>query len=84
MDIARSLEVAASNLQNLKSTIKTPGNCVSKHDINKVHARNILKKRALVKAVHEVSVTSMENLGIQPQLVDSRTLNVTNVGKWDT
>ena len=42
--IARSLEVAAQNLQDLRSTSRTPGNDVSQHDINKVHARNTFKK----------------------------------------
>ena len=44
LDIARSLEVAAQNLQDLRSTSRTPGNGVSQHDINKVHTRNISKK----------------------------------------
>ena len=44
MDIARSLEVAAQILQDLRSTSRTPGNGVSQHDINKVHARNTFKK----------------------------------------
>ena len=44
LDIARSLEVAAQNLQDLRSTSRTTGNGVSQHDINKVHARNTFKK----------------------------------------
>ena len=44
LDIARSLKVAAQNLQDLRSTRRKPGSGVSQHDINKVHARNTLKK----------------------------------------
>ena len=34
-DIARSLEVAAQNLQDLRATSRTPGNGVSQHDNKK-------------------------------------------------
>ena len=43
-DIVRSLEVAAQNLQYLRSTSRTPRNDICQHDINKMHARNTFKK----------------------------------------
>ena len=63
LDIARSLEVAVQNLHDLRSTIRTPGNGISQHDINKVHARHTFKKSTGKSSVSN-GVTGVDNLGI--------------------